>query len=93
MITGQEESIIQWNIVLILYIYTSLYILFVMANTRNASRLRLTTPIFDREQLFLIQSKSYELDKSTPPTELEPTTRWLHAECYNRELCVMNRDY
>ena len=39
------------------------YVINIKANARYASRVRATAPIFDCEQLLVIQSKSYEVEK------------------------------
>ena len=45
---------------------------------------RAKAPIFDWEQLFLIQSKSYEVENSTLMMGHEPTNPRLHAKSPNR---------
>ena len=52
------------------------YILFVKANTLNASRVWATVPIFVREQLFLTQWKSYEKPRSEYDTKKMQTVPW-----------------
>ena len=46
--------------------------------------MRSTAPIYDCEQLFLIQSKSFEVENKAPLMQIEPTTPRLHAGCSER---------
>ena len=63
---------------------TTVIFLGVKANTPNATRARASASIFECELLFLIQSKSYEVENSTLLMELEPTTPRLHGKYSNR---------